>query len=254
MKKIAFMALSAILVGGIAAGCSKKTEKSDSESTVTVVKEEIVEEEIVAPKTDLKYTGKINNKYPVHVIIGANRSTGAYYYDKSGVDNYLRLRINRFDEETGEFSADEFNEKGERTGSFEGRITPQGIEGEATILISGKTMPFAFAAYEGEDAFPSTDWDLSTLSEYEGPTASGDSASSGDIDAWLDKYERVLNQEIALAKRMRNGDTAAAAELASLSGDLNELAGDLDKCKSEMSQAQLNRLNKLLQKAASAMQ
>lgn len=246
--------MSALLVGGMATSCSKNDEnKSDSETIVEKVKE-VVEEEVEAPKTDMKYVGKINGKYAVHMIVGANRKTGAYYYDKSGVKNYMRLRINKFDEAAGTFSADEFNDKGERTGSFEGKITPEGIEGEATFETSGKTMPFAVTLYDGTDPFPSTEWDLTTLSEYERPESASSSGDSGDIDAWLDKYEKVINQEIAIYKKMKNGDMSAAADYASLNSDLVELSENLNEVRSQMTPAQINRLNKLAQKVANSLQ
>lgn len=243
LRKI-LSSFSIIFMGvAVLTGCSKKEEKKD---TASQVKNEVaieMEEIEKAPLTELKYVGKINGKYPIHLIVSADRQTGAYYYDKSGASNYMRIRINKF-EEDGDVEFDEYNADGERTGRFVGKVTPEGIVGEGTFF-TGKTMPFELTVYEGDDEFPSTDWDLTTLSDYEKPSAASEGDSS--IDELLDLYEDYIDDYVDCVK---SGDVS---KLVSLQKKANDIVSKLGKVSGEMTPSQQQRMADIAAKAADSL-
>ncbi len=112
--------------------CGAKTDKGEGGDA-----EEQVQAEVY------RLEGKINGKYPVHMILDMGSLAGAYYYDKSGVDNYLTLKIHSYNEASGQMTIDEFNNKGELTGEFSGTLTDEGFSGNAKF--GKKTMPFDLA-------------------------------------------------------------------------------------------------------------
>lgn len=247
MKKIFYLASLAVLAGAVCVGCSKKEEaKKDSEQPVA---KEVVEESVPeAPKTELKYVGTINGKYPIHLIVSADRQSGAYYYDKSGAKNYMRIRFDEFDEDgDGSVEFDEYNADGERTGSFKGKLTAEGMSGEGTFF-SGKTMPFELKVYEGDDEFPSAEWDLTAVSVYSDDA--DDSVSGGsDIDDLLDEYAEFMDEYVDYAK----SGNVDAAKLASLQSKATSIANKLQSRRSELTPAQLKKMSEIAAKALNAL-
>ena len=106
--------------------------------------------------------GKIDNKYPVHVslwwecdghetyydpvtnkreVFYGYSLRGAYYYDKNGsVKNYMKLEEDRVEKTHAVIS--EYNNKGKRTGTFDGRVKGDVYEGTFIRAKDGKRMPF----------------------------------------------------------------------------------------------------------------
>lgn len=78
------------------------------------------------------------------------------------------------------------------------------------------------------------------------------SVSSADIDAWIDKYERLMNTYVSLAKKAQAGDASAITEYASYLEQLNSLYADLDKVSAQMTPTQSARLARIYAKMASA--
>ncbi len=78
------------------------------------------------------------------------------------------------------------------------------------------------------------------------------SVSNADIDAWIDKYERLMNTYVSLAKKAKNGDMSAINEYASYASQLNELYSDLENVSANMTPAQTSRLARIYAKMASA--
>ncbi|WP_300646102.1 hypothetical protein [uncultured Duncaniella sp.] len=122
--------VSVLLFLGILVGaCGSNTTKVEDTNA-----EEQLQEEVY------RLEGKINAKYGVHMILDLKSLTGGYYYDKSGVDNYLTLKIHSYNPASGQMTVDEFNNKGEMTGEFSGTLTDEGFSGHAKF--GEKTMPF----------------------------------------------------------------------------------------------------------------
>lgn len=101
----------------------------------------------------------------------------------------------------------------------------------------------SYASSDSSDSYSSDDSDVSESSS---------SASSTDIDAWLDKYERLMNTYVSLAKKAKNGDMSAVNEYASYASQLNELYSDLENVSANMTPAQTSRLARIYAKMASA--
>lgn len=83
-------------------------------------------------------------------------------------------------------------------------------------------------------------------------TEESNSTSGADIDAWLDKYENLMDTYISLAKKAQAGDMSAAEEYAKYAAELAELYSELENVSSEMTPAQTSRLARIYAKMASA--
>lgn len=85
--------------------------------------------------------GKLGNKYPIHINLAKGMKAGTYYYDKNGPKATLDLRVKAYNENTGELTIEESNNKGEVTGTFVGILTPEAYIGTMTSF-QGKTYDF----------------------------------------------------------------------------------------------------------------
>lgn len=85
--------------------------------------------------------GKLGNKYPIHINLLQGMKGGTYYYDKYGPNATLDLHVKAYNENTGELTMDEMNNKGEVTGTFVGVLTPETYTGKMTSF-QGKTYDF----------------------------------------------------------------------------------------------------------------
>lgn len=82
---------------------------------------------------------------------------------------------------------------------------------------------------------------------------SSSSSSSQDWDAFLDEYENYVTKLAALSKKVTSGDMSAMTEYASLVASAERLQNKLENAESEMTSAQVARLNKIVAKMASSM-
>lgn len=73
-------------------------------------------------------------------------------------------------------------------------------------------------------------------------------ATANDMDKWLDEYESYVNNYITLMKKVQAGDPTAIIEYAKLYKQCISLQTKLNKNKSTMTVAQMNRFNKINQK------
>lgn len=73
-----------------------------------------------------------------------------------------------------------------------------------------------------------------------------------DVDALLDKYEATVNKLVDVTKKVKNGDYAAAAQLATITSEIQTLAGELDAAKTHMTVAQVKRMADIAQKVYDA--
>ncbi|MGP1437892.1 MAG: hypothetical protein ACTTKH_02330 [Treponema sp.] len=77
-------------------------------------------------------------------------------------------------------------------------------------------------------------------------------SSSANWDNILDSYEKIIDSQIDILKKVKDGDTMAAMEQAENLNKISDLAKQLEGSTS-MSSSQLKRFNALQQKYANAM-
>lgn len=100
----------------------------------------------VVKKNSLGYgpftiAGKLGGKYPIHINLAKGMKSGSYYYDKNGPKATLDLHVKSYNENTGDLTMEEKNNKGEVTGTFIGILTPYTYTGKMTSF-QGKTYDF----------------------------------------------------------------------------------------------------------------
>lgn len=123
------------------------TEESDTDTSEETT-------DIAAPNfrnQTLYFKGKINGKYPVHMLLDFPNNTGRYYYDRSGSSNCMYIDIIEVYETDGKvyIELNEMNANGEVTGVWEGYLTEDSYSGTGTYL--GKEMPFDLSICELSD-------------------------------------------------------------------------------------------------------
>ncbi len=203
------------------------------------------------------WTGKIDGKYAVHMSLWWDGSDlyGAYFYDKTanGLKNYLTL--------TGEASGKhvvmtEQNSKGMITGYFDGNINGNVYQGDFIRAKDGKRMSFSldYVSCENDGSFVAPfEMERNISSSFSSSSYDDDDDSgSADWDEILDEYERYMNQYVKLLKKAQNGDMSAAADMAELLEQCNELNKKLSSANDNMSVAQATRFQKIAAKMASA--
>lgn len=102
---------------------------------------ESMEETSVANNPDniFHLSGSIDGKYKIDMTLDFNSRTGSYYYTKYSSDHTLRLVITNASDRR--ISIEEYNDKNERTGFFDGHITNDEIRGWYTNY-QNREMPF----------------------------------------------------------------------------------------------------------------
>ena len=86
-------------------------------------------------------TGVIDGKYNIDMTLDFESGTGTYYYTKYSPDNTLDLVITSLDD--GEIEIQEFNDNGDQTGVFKGRIHNNGEINGWYTNYKGSQMPFS---------------------------------------------------------------------------------------------------------------
>lgn len=104
--------------------------------------------EAAKPVTYTNYSGIIDGKYKIRMMLNSD-GHGEYYYTKNGPDATLTLIITELDD-NGKIKIEEYNDNGEQTGLFEGRMDNSGdIKGWFTNY-KGKQMPFYLEQINGD--------------------------------------------------------------------------------------------------------
>lgn len=104
--------------------------------------------DVVPETTTHSFSGIIDGKYKIRMTLRSD-GHGEYYYTKNGPDATLTLIITELDD-NGKIKIEEYNDNGEQTGLFEGRMDNSGdIKGWFTNY-KGKQMPFYLEQINGD--------------------------------------------------------------------------------------------------------
>lgn len=81
----------------------------------------------------------------------------------------------------------------------------------------------------------------------------GCNKSDAHWDAVLDDYEKLVDQTLALQKRLMDRDESAVSEMQSLNEKYKEFAQKLQGAKGQLTEAQRKRLESIMRKYAKAL-
>ena len=141
MKKTITL-VTIIIVGLIS--CNQNSDTLDNGQTIENVPTETPANAI--PIDFVKtFEGQINNKYDIQMKITSNNGniTGKYFYKKVGKDIVIKGTIDN----QGKISISEFDNKGNQTGLFEGKMPNENkIEGTWSKPNGSNSMPFYLLA------------------------------------------------------------------------------------------------------------
>lgn len=115
-----------------------------------IITEESIDTTVIANPDKItyhKYSGAIDGKYEVVMTLRSD-GQGEYYYVKSGSDAVLDLIITKL-EDDGRITIEEYNNEGEQTGLFKGRIVDNEFMGWFTNY-KGHEMPFSLEEIDGD--------------------------------------------------------------------------------------------------------
>ena len=212
-------------------------------------------------------------KYPIVMTlhIAPNRKvTGAYYYKRSGRGNYLYVKGKKNNDR---ITLDEFTKDGEHTGAYDGTYR----DGTYGGRFEAKSGTYEFDLYHADvepidfsridfSAFskpaPPVETSQQAMADDEAETSTqsavsgyGSSASgSKEVDALLDKYERIVNRTISCYAKAMAGDPTALVEYTSLMQELQTWQESMSEVSEDMSASQVSRFTDLMNRLTTQMQ
>lgn len=195
------------------------------------------------------------DKYPVtmHLVIEGESVKGSYYYNKFGPNALLTLSGKNDD---GKLTVEESDERGKKSGHFEGEFSEGVFKGVFTDA-KGKKMPFVIAEIGADISEVSLDDisidDISMDNDMEDVSIDDDDtdeeetdvSSAYDIDDMLESYDQYVTKYIKYIKKAANGDASALMEYPGLMAQAQDLQEKLEQCKGHMSQSQMKRYLKI---------
>ncbi len=218
--------------------------------------------------TNITLSGSVG-KYPVCMTINVKSSgelTGAYYYTRQGPGALLYFKSNSGWSST--LTIPEFDINANNTGTFVGKFENDVFSGQFTTR--GKTYIYSlkpdpsvtpldlsgvpFDSFELPRATSSSSESSSYDTDYSSSYDTSGSSGSVDFDELLDSYERCIDKAISMMKKAENDDPTFMAEYQKYVSEMLEFSEKLQNAKGDLSASQLQRLNKLVMKAAKASQ
>lgn len=118
--------------------CNRDVKKTNSTEEISSQADTITQ--ILQTNFTAKYQGSIDNQYNIsmELIKFGNSLGGSYFYTSKGIP----IKISGSIEENGALNITEYNNKGEISGYFEGRLKGNDIEGKWFNKDKSKSMPF----------------------------------------------------------------------------------------------------------------
>lgn len=217
----------------------------------------------------LNLTGVVG-KYPINMhmeISSTGEITGAYYYKSMGPGNPLFIKGQMNDD--GQFSMNEFTRDGFNSGSFTGKYNAETNTVTGNMTNSkGQNFSLNFSVDDGipQPQYSDVNFNIFNPDPIDFSMDAGDYSMDADdyeisdvegdssIDDLLDAYERYCDKMVAFAKKAKNGDVTVLAEYGDVVKEAQQYAKKLEKVQGQMSMAQAQRLNRIAQKYAKALQ
>ena len=185
--------------------------------------------------------GKIG-KYPIHVTLIEQKDgmiRGAYYYKKGSATLYL------FGERNGKYAElNEYTLEGSNTGYWTGVLSEKEYSGVFKAVAKGKSYTFSITPTDKLKPvkFKTVNFDdFLYMRRYK-------AVESGNLSRLLDKYEKYVDDYIALMKKARNGNVSALEDASSLMEKALELAEELEKEQGDMSVSEAKRMAAIYEK------
>jgi hypothetical protein len=185
--------------------------------------------------------GKIG-KYPIHVTLIEQKDgmiRGAYYYKKGSAILYL------FGERNGKYAElNEYTLEGSNTGYWTGVLSEKEYSGIFKAVAKGKSYTFSITPTDKLKPveFKTVNFDdFLYMRRYR-------AVESGNLSGLLDKYEKYVDDYIALMKKARNGNVSALEDASSLMEKALELAEELEKEQGDMSVSEAKRMAAIYEK------
>lgn len=97
--------------------------------------------------------------------------------------------------------------------------------------------------------FNSYDANASTCPE---PAASSISASSDDVEEFLQEYEEYVDEYVKVARKAKNGDSSALTEMTKLAAKAAKLVNKIDNVADDMTEEQLAKYAEITAKMSRA--
>lgn len=170
-------------------------------------------------------------------------------YDNDGYSSVLKAGTYRAVSESTESK-----EKWEN--SYDSKQMWENIKKDGKYLVIKLSFSGVnFKEYSGS-AFSSEDSEVVEASDdttYSEAAEAGSSSSSEDWDKVLDEYENYVTKLAACAKKAASGDISVMTEYASLLESAESLNNKLENAKSDMTAAQVARLNKIVAKMSQSL-
>ena len=187
-------------------------------------------------------------KYPIHVTLVEQKDgmiRGAYYYKRGSSTLYLVGERNGKFAELNEYVID-----GTHSGYWEGALSELEYSGAFEALAYGKSYTFLITPTTELEPikFDGINFDKFWYMRRYEPVESAGVSESGDLSELLDKYEKYVDDYIALLKKANDGDITALTDAAQLMEDAQELAEELEKEQGNMSVADAKRLAEINEK------
>lgn len=200
-QKLFLMSLGFIILLCSCHSSADTKEKSSTQNAET--KEMPVVPELITNNFSAEYKGTIDQKYIIELELIRFKDLigGSYKYEGKNHSLILKGQM----EDTGEISMSEYNEQGEITGSFEGKI--QGEQFNGTWFNKNKTkgMPFSLTRKSISSLQTKTDILSDAMGQYLLSSISGNAGANTMFDTYKDQHNQWTSTESSNIGGQREG-------------------------------------------------
>lgn len=174
------------------------------------IKEMPVISELITNNFSADYQGTIDEQYAIELelIRFKDQIGGSYKYQ--GKNNSLILKGQM--EDTGEMVMNEYNDHGEITGSFEGKMQGEQINGTWFNKNKTKSMPFSLTRKSIGSLQTKTDILSDAMGQYLLSSISGNAGANTMFDTYKDQHNKWISSESSNTAGQREGSEIKLSE------------------------------------------